>query len=76
MKDLRVEGKYGKFVKNDFCVRKSLLDQIDDDSGISRSPFRGIFRMALLLGLVYALNSVVKHNKRTNNWWHDIDVLT
>jgi hypothetical protein len=26
LKDLRVFGKYGRFVKNDFVERKSLLD--------------------------------------------------
>ena len=58
-------------MKNDFVERKSLLDQLDDDTAISRSPFRGILRMALLMGLIYALNSGLK----SNHLWEDLDFI-
>ena len=56
MKDKRL----GKFVKNDFVERKSLLDQINDDSGINKSPFKGILRLTMLVGLIYVLNSILR----------------
>ena len=56
MKDKRL----GKFVKNDFVERKSLLDQINDDSGINKSPFKGILRLTMLVVLIYVLNSILR----------------
>lgn len=37
--------------------RQSLLDQSNKDSCISKSPFRGILRIALLVGAIYAARS-------------------
>ena len=70
LKDFRAEaGKYGgRFSKNDFVERKSILDQINTDSGINQSPFRGILRMTFLLALIYVLNSICHDLLRYKSW--------
>ena len=52
-RDSRVE----RYAYNDYVARKSLLDQIYLDSELSKSPFKGILRLTLLLGFVYSLNN-------------------
>ena len=70
VKDFRDESsKYGgRFSKNDFVERKSILDQINTDSGINQSPFRGILRMTLLLALIYVINSIFHDLLRKKSW--------
>ena len=73
-KDIRTpSGKYGKFTKNDFVARLSLLDY-DEDSGISKSPFRGLLRMFYILGFIYALNITLKAH-RNGKSWSDMNVF-
>ena len=66
--------RFGKFVKNDFVERKSLLDEVNDDSAMSKSPFRGILRLVLIVGLVYALNALVKSRQNAQSW-SDLNVF-
>ena len=68
-KDIRTpSGKYGKFTKNDFVARPSLLDYQDVESGINKSPFRGLLRMFYILGFIYALNLSVKAHRNGKSW--------
>lgn len=68
-KDIRTpSGKYGKFTKNDFVARPSLLDSSDPDSSITKSPFKGIMRMFYILGFIYALNLALKAHKGGKSW--------
>jgi len=61
IKDLRnKEGKYGKFAKNEFLKRSSLLDTFSDDSAINKSPLKGIYRMILLFSVIYVCNFIAK----------------
>ena len=38
-----------------------MLDQIDIDSDINQSHFKGILRLTLMLGLIYVLNSICQN---------------
>ena len=56
-------GKYGvKFQKNDYVKRSSLLET-NADSYISKSPFRGIIRLVLIVLIIYILNHMLRFGR-------------
>ncbi len=48
-----------RYSYNEFVERKSLLDQIYLDSSISKSPFKGILRCAMILAFVYVISNLI-----------------
>ncbi len=51
-KDIRT----GRFAHNQYVDRRSILDQVYSDSLISQSPFRGLLRFILIIGVLYVIN--------------------
>jgi hypothetical protein len=49
-------GKHGKFTRNEFVERRSLLDHDHPDSALSRSKFLGLMKVFLIMSFYYALN--------------------
>ena len=47
-----------RYSYNEFVERKSLLDQIYLDSSISKSPFKGILRVAMIVAFIYVLSNL------------------
>lgn len=55
LKDVRTGGR---FAKNEFIERRSLLDQFYLDSSISQSPFKGLIRIAFFACFIYIVNNI------------------
>ena len=67
-----------RFAYNQYVERKSVLDQIYDDSLISRSPFKGILRLVLLTAFTYSLNNIFSrhyHKGRLLFDWNYLETL-
>ena len=48
----------GRFAYNEFVERKSLLDQVYQDSSIYQSPFKGVMRISLFIAFIFVFNTV------------------
>lgn len=46
-----------RFGYNQYVDRKSIFDQVSDDSLISQSPFKGILRLVLVATFAFAMNN-------------------
>ena len=55
MKDVRKS----RYAYNEFVERKSLLDQIYSDSSISKSPFKGVLKVSMIIAFIFVFNTVV-----------------
>lgn len=55
-----VDEKQGKYSKNEFLKRHSLLDLNVDDSGINKSPLKGLYILMYLFGQIYTANVLLK----------------
>jgi len=64
-----------RFAYNQYVERKSVLDQIYDDSLISRSPFKGILRLVLLAAFTYSLNNILLRHYQKGKLLFDWDYL-
>ena len=67
-------GKHGKFTRNEFTERRSLMDHHSEDSGISKSKFLGLFKLFVITSFIYALNSFCYTHRGGRNW-DDLKVL-
>jgi hypothetical protein len=48
-----------RFAYNEYVERKSILDQVYNDSSISKSPFKGLLRFLMIIGFIWVLNHTV-----------------
>jgi hypothetical protein len=67
--------RHDRFAYNQYVERKSVLDQIYDDSLISRSPFKGILRLVLLAAFTYSLNNILLRHYQKGKLLFDWDYL-
>ena len=73
--DIKVKtGKHGKFTRNEFIERRSLMDHHHPDSAISKSKFLGLFKIFMMMSFFYALN-IFFYNRRHNRSWDNDKVL-
>ena len=66
-------GKHGKFTRNEFVERRSLMDHHHPESAISRSKFLGLFKLFMLMSFMYALN-IFFYTHRHGRSWDDMKV--
>jgi len=66
-----VNVRADRFSYNQYIERKSLLDQVYEDSMISRSPFKGILRLVLMTALVYSLNNFLSRHYQKGKFYFD-----
>ena len=70
-----INSRPDRFAYNQYVERKSVLDQIYDDSLISRSPFKGILRLVLLAAFTYSLNNILLRHYQKGKLLFDWDYL-
>ena len=73
------DAKQGKFSKNDFIRRESLLDLSSDSVvGIRNSPLKGIYMMIIITQVIYSLNFIVRNYLEKgldiSKWFNKFDI--
>jgi len=61
-------GKWGKFTRNEFVERRSMMDSNHPDSAISRSKFLGLLKVFIIMAFYYALNIFFTEHRHGRSW--------
>ena len=66
-------GKHGKYARNEFVERRSLMDNHHPDSALSKSKFLGLFKIFVFIAFFYALN-IFFYTYRHGRSWENLKV--